>query len=325
MRYILISAIILVGAALAVVFIVIPAKNEISIHKDTAQFLEVRPPNTLTSDVPNIDADVRTSDVLKLIEIAPEVEIANLTLRTGETLIAELSEEPVKVLFNDKEVSAFPYQENFRAAIPLPLGTRTGTYTLRAEFEDNAPVEKIVYILAKEQQIIILPPPPKLGMTDKQIVQNLSVSNTDLRKLVAEIEEVTRFAEPFGLPVDEPAVISSPFGEIRKTGEEEIVHLGVDFDVPKGTAVGAINAGTVESSYLDSIYGNSVVIDHGRGIYSLYLHLDSRSVKTGEVAEKGQIIGFSGDSGFSSAPHLHLSVKINGVSVDPIQFISVFR
>ena len=101
--------------------------------------------------------------------------------------------------------------------------------------------------------------------------------------------------------------------------------MGVDFDVPKGTAVRAINDGTVKNAYLDSIYGNSVIVDHGRGIYSLYLHLDSMSVKSGDTIEKGETLGFAGSSGLSSAPHLHLSVKINGVSVDPIQFVSAFR
>ncbi|MFH0712346.1 MAG: M23 family metallopeptidase [Candidatus Jorgensenbacteria bacterium] len=311
MRLILISAVLLVGVALAVVFIVLPAKNEVSL-------VPPEPTASLSSPAP---------DILPEPEEEPPAtaEILNTKIQTGETLIVELSEKPNKILFDGKEISSFPYQESFRALIPFALGTKTGIHNLSAEFTTSPTIQKTIAILAKVQQIIVFPPPPELGMTDKQIVQNLSVSNTDLRKIVAEVEEITRFDKPFNLPVGEEFVISSPFGEIRKTGEEEIVHLGVDFDVPKGTAIHAINDGTVKNAYLDSIYGNSVIVDHGRGIYSLYLHLNSMSVESGDAIEKGETLGFAGSSGLSSAPHLHLSVKINGVSIDPIQFIETFK
>lgn len=256
---------------------------------------------------------------------APEMEILNPSFSTGETLIVQFNEAPGKVAFDGKEFTPFPYQEDFRAIIPVALGSKTGIYDLTAEFANGATIEKTVSLFSKEQLVIVLPPPPKLGLTDKQIVQNLSTSNTDLKKIVAAVEEITRFSEPFGLPVRETSIISSPFGEIRKTGEQSIVHLGTDFDVPKGTPVYAINAGVVKNAYLDSIYGNSVIIDHGRGIYSLYLHLDSMSVKNGDAVQKGEVVGAAGDSGLASAPHLHLSLKVGGVSVDPIQFINTFK
>lgn len=262
---------------------------------------------------------------LSLEAQAATLEILNPALRTGEVLLLKFDEAPKGTNFNGKEIAIFPYQNSWRAVVPVALGTRGGTYKLIAEFANGRKTEKTVNVSAKSQKIINLPPPPKLGLTDKQIVKNLSISNTDLRKNVAEEAPITRFNSPFGLPLADNRRISSPFGELRQTGEESITHLGTDFDAAKGRAVAAINAGVVKNAYLDNIYGNSVIIDHGRGIYSLYLHLDKIKVKTGDSVKKGTLLGTVGDSGLANAPHLHLSIKINGVSVDPIQFVSVFR
>lgn len=287
--------------------------------------------NTTKEEIqpPKIGANANIMEVeppyIEAVVAKPEVKIINPTLQTGETLIVELSEEPAQAIFDSKEISLFPYQKNYRVLIPLPLGTKSGNYTLKTKFKDGTVIEKTITLQTKEQQIIVLPPPPKLGLTAKQIVQNLSVANMSLKEIVAEVENITRFNKPFGLPVDKNFIISSPFGEIRKTGEENIVHLGADFDVLKGTPVYAINDGVVKKAYLDQIYGNSIVIDHGRGIYSLYLHLDRMDVKTGAVVQKGALIGAAGDSGLANAPHLHLSLKINGVAVDPVQFIETFK
>ncbi len=311
MRLFLLSAAFII--ALFLVIVLVPPKKT-----------ELAPTSPLPSaSLPSPATDIPPEPETK--KPPATAEILNPTIQTGEALIIELSKKPLKVAFDGKEINAFPYQESFRAVIALALGTKTGNHNLQTEFENGALIEKTIFLLEKVQKIIVLPPPPKLGLSDKEIVQSLSISNTDLRKIVSEVEDTTYFSKPFGLPVGDEFLISSPFGEIRKTGEESIVHLGTDFDVPKGTPVMAVNSGAVKNAYVDSIYGNSVIVDHGRGIYSLYLHLDSMSVKTGDTIGKGKIVGLSGDSGLSNAPHLHLSVKINGVSVDPIQFIQTFK
>ncbi|MEK7195302.1 MAG: M23 family metallopeptidase [Patescibacteria group bacterium] len=259
------------------------------------------------------------------IGYAASVVVFNPAVRQGETLVMKFSEVPKSAVFNGKEIVVFPYQNDWRAIVPLPLSMKTGAYRLTAEFSGGTSFEKNTTVLKKPIKTITLPPPPKLGLTDKEIVQNLAVANSGVRKTVEEVKDATLFAAPFGLPLADNRKISSPFGEIRKTGEESITHLGTDFDAAKGRAVGAINAGTVKSAYFDSIYGNSVIIDHGRGIYSLYIHLNTMKVKAGDAVKKGTLVGTVGDSGLASAPHLHLSIKVGGVSVDPVQFVRVFK
>lgn len=256
--------------------------------------------------------------------VAAEMSVLTPSLMPGQTLIATFTEKPAAVTFLDKTLEAFPYQTGWRVATPIPLSTKAGGYVLSATIGENV-LTSVVTVKPRRFTTINLPVPPKLNQTPQQLVQNLATTNTSINSVTKNITKTTRFTQPFGLPLADNRKISSPFGEVRKTGEESITHLGTDFDVKKGTRIGAINAGTVSAAYLDPVYGNSVIIDHGYGIYSLYLHLDTMRVSKGATVKKGTFIGTVGDSGLASGPHLHLSIKVNGQSVDPIQFVSAFR
>ena len=245
-------------------------------------------------------------------------------LMPGQTLVASFSTEPDSASFDGAPLIVFPYRDSWRAVTPLSLSARPGAHTLRAVIRGEA-ASAAVTVLARRDAMIDLPVPTKLAQTPKQLVRSLATTNTSINSAVTAVGTTILFATPFGLPLADNRRISSPFGEVRKTGEERIVHLGTDFSARRGAPVGAINAGTAIAAYADPTYGNSVIIDHGRGIYSLYLHLDSIVVARGESVRKGSLIGTVGDSGMASGVHLHLSVKIRGQSVDPIQFVSAFR
>jgi murein DD-endopeptidase MepM/ murein hydrolase activator NlpD len=101
-------------------------------------------------------------------------------------------------------------------------------------------------------------------------------------------------------------------------------HDGIDIALPKGTAVIATGNGRVYSysnSNLEAGYGNYIEIDHGNGYLTRYSHLDKISVTWGQIIKQGQVIGLSGSSGGSVAPHLHYEVLRNGKNVDPIHYI----
>jgi murein DD-endopeptidase MepM/ murein hydrolase activator NlpD len=85
----------------------------------------------------------------------------------------------------------------------------------------------------------------------------------------------------------------------------------------------AANTGTVRLAK-DLFYsGNAVIIDHGTGIFTIYAHLDKFKVAAGQQIGKGQVVGLTGDTGRVSGPHLHWGVKVNGVAVNPLQFVEV--
>jgi len=102
-------------------------------------------------------------------------------------------------------------------------------------------------------------------------------------------------------------------------------HNGVDMTVPVGTPVRAAQSGTVRMVGRSRTSGNYVVLDHGHGVTTSYLHLDSQSVSRRDEVEAGQEIGKSGNTGMSTGPHLHFVVRVGGRSLDPARFKSIAK
>lgn len=121
--------------------------------------------------------------------------------------------------------------------------------------------------------------------------------------------------------------ITSPFGKIRKkrfVGKREIYfihHRGVDLRAATGTSVFAVESGVVRAAknFLGS--GNMVIIDHGQGFFSLYLHLFRIRVRKGESVGKGKLIASSGRSGSVEGPHLHFETALHGVKINPMDLL----
>jgi murein DD-endopeptidase MepM/ murein hydrolase activator NlpD len=95
------------------------------------------------------------------------------------------------------------------------------------------------------------------------------------------------------------------------------IHAGVDYGVPKGTRVGACAAGRVVLAGFRIVTGNSVVIEHLPGVYSLYYHLDSIALSEGESVAAGTFLGESGATGLATGPHLHWEIRVAGENADP--------
>lgn len=98
-------------------------------------------------------------------------------------------------------------------------------------------------------------------------------------------------------------------------------HAGMDFSAPTGTEIYATGKGkAVKVDYSSGGYGNRVIIDHGYGYQTLYAHMSSFAVKVGEEVQRGQVIGYVGNTGKSVGPHLHYEVHRNGEKVNPVFF-----
>ena len=112
---------------------------------------------------------------------------------------------------------------------------------------------------------------------------------------------------------------SSYFGEIREF--EVGGHKGNDYAAPAGTPTYAAAAGTVVMAGWSNSAGNWVVINHGNGLVTKYMHHSSLCVSAGQYVEKGQQIGYVGSTGQSTGPHLHFQVELNGVAVSPDSYM----
>jgi murein DD-endopeptidase MepM/ murein hydrolase activator NlpD len=120
------------------------------------------------------------------------------------------------------------------------------------------------------------------------------------------------------------AAISDVFGSQRIfNGKAQSPHQGLDFRVPTGTPVLAMNDGTVLLARPLYFEGNFVVIDHGQGLETLYLHLSEFKVKEGDAVKRGQEIGRSGGTGRATGPHLHVSVRWQGTYLDPARLVQL--
>lgn len=119
-----------------------------------------------------------------------------------------------------------------------------------------------------------------------------------------------------------PAVgpVSSDFG-LRFRGLLPEVHRGVDISVPAGTGVRPMAPGRVRFQGTMAGYGRVVWLDHGGGVLSIYAHLSEILVSTGEVVDRGRVIGRSGASGNATAPHLHFEVWRWGRPRDPVPLL----
>lgn len=146
----------------------------------------------------------------------------------------------------------------------------------------------------------------------KQIEEGVEVKKDYLNRVTPKREWSGEFTAPA------EAEISDVFGAERVfNGKTQSTHFGLDFRVPSGTPVAAMNDGTVLLARPLYFEGNFVVLDHGQGLLTLYLHLSEFKVKEGDQVKRGQIIGLSGGTGRATGPHLHVAVRWQGTYLDP--------
>ena len=110
--------------------------------------------------------------------------------------------------------------------------------------------------------------------------------------------------------------ITSPFG--MRWGS---LHPGIDIGASSGTPIKAAASGVVLTAGYNGGYGNLVVLDNGNGIATAYAHQSQIAVSVGQTVSQGQVIGYVGSTGFSTGPHLHFEVRVNGSPVDPMGYL----
>lgn len=117
--------------------------------------------------------------------------------------------------------------------------------------------------------------------------------------------------------------VTSPFGwRIHPIFLTEKYHSGIDIAANSGTSIYASDGGTIQTAVYSSSYGNYVVVNHGNGYTTLYAHMSSMAVSVGQTVSQGEVIGYVGSTGWSTGPHLHFEISLNGSQIDPEPFFS---
>lgn len=161
---------------------------------------------------------------------------------------------------------------------------------------------------------------------DKAAVLTPDVVIAERERVVETWSQITPsvfWEQPFERPIDTDYPTTSPFGTRRTYSVADIgnFHAGQDFGAPEGTLITAPAPGVVVLAEPLAVRGNAVIIDHGRGAFTGYWHMSERKVEPGMWVDTGDVLGLVGNTGLSTGAHLHWELRINGVAVDPMQFI----
>jgi len=157
---------------------------------------------------------------------------------------------------------------------------------------------------------------------DKATLARVNQESNRLHKLWTVVTPAKLWTEPFRKPTN--GAFGSPFGLRRIfNGKPRSPHSGLDIRSPMGTPIHASNRGRVVEASNLFFTGNTVVIDHGLGLYTLYAHMSRIDVQPGQTVGRGQVIGLVGATGRVTGPHLHWGAKLVGARVDPVSLLGL--
>jgi murein DD-endopeptidase MepM/ murein hydrolase activator NlpD len=221
---------------------------------------------------------------------------------------------------SDRTVRLFPQKDgSLLGLMPVPATHAAGKFRITFAGPDDTAVQTIV--------TRVLPTHfASQNVSLASAIEALHSTPEEMAELMAFKQAVTdtRYWEDrFVAPVD--GCVTSPYGVKRlrngkPTGE---YHGGVDQRATSGEEIRAFAAGTVKFSHPFNVLGGAVGIDHGQGLETMYLHMSKIAVEAGARVDRGDVIGYAGSTGRSTGPHLHWVVYVNGVQVNPAQWVSL--
>lgn len=253
---------------------------------------------TIAKTLPNNDA------------VPGGIAIVNLNL-------PESHELPL-VTFNKKRILVKPINSLMHAVVGIPLNTKPGKYYIQLPdkkkkyaFTVNNKKYETQYLTVKNKR--------KVNPTKKdieRIIKEKKIIGAVFRKW----RPIKNVNTNFIIPVN--GRLSSPFGLRRFFNKQpRRPHSGLDIAAKEGTPILAPAAGIISNTGDYFFNGNSVFIDHGQGLITMYCHLNKITIKQGEKVNQGDVIGHVGMTGRVTGPHLHWSVNLNNARVDPTLFV----
>ncbi len=241
----------------------------------------------------------------------------------GGVAVIDLGSHAVapRAWYAGKRVMVVGDARQWQAVVGLNLDTPLGARELRVQIAAATTTQRFA-VRAKEYAT------QRITIKDQRKVQPLAQDLKRIRRESAEMRAAfTHWREDapqslqFSLPADGP--FSSPFGLRRFFNDlPRRPHSGLDIAAPAGTPVRAPAAGRVVAVGDYFFNGNTVMLDHGQGLITLYCHLQRIDVKKDQWLEHGETLGSVGSTGRATGPHLHWSVSLNNARIDPALFLT---
>ena len=210
----------------------------------------------------------------------------------------------------------------WEAVVGIPLSAEVGVHQLRVETANGKTYSRDFSVAAKDYAT------QHITLKNKRMVNPYAKDLERIRKekkvilnALATWSDNPNVQTRFILPVD--GELGSPFGLRRFfNGQPRRPHSGVDIAAPEGTLIRSPADGIVVNTGNYFFNGNSVFVDHGQGLVTMFCHLSDIDVKTGTVVKQGDVLGKVGMTGRVTGPHLHWSVSLNNTRVEPMLFMT---
>jgi len=222
-----------------------------------------------------------------------------------------------------EKAEVYEYGDNYISILPIDLYAATGDHDLSVTFnqgkDDEYKITRIFGIKSKTFKKQYLVVSESLNQSNRNDEANIEyVKIVKPARTISEPEKL--WEGEFIMPVS--GRLTTEFAQIRYVNKElsSSRHSGIDLAAPSGTPVQAPNDGKVTLAAPDLLStGNTIVIDHGMGLFTSYYHLNTMNVTVGQSVNKGDVIGTVGSTGFSTGAHLHYAVSICNTYVNPYQ------
>jgi len=237
----------------------------------------------------------------------------------GIAVIDLHSQEEMEVSFNNRKILQIKDKDNnYWAVIGIPLKQNLGEVSYQVNginkqflIKDKAYKEQYLTVKRKHSN----PPADQIKRIQKEsrLSKKVFTSFTNINK-------DSKF-NAFLLPSQGP--ISSPFGLKRFFNKQaRRPHSGIDIAAPRGADILAPAAGKIVLTGNFFFNGNSIFIDHGQGLITMYCHMDTLEVEQGKMVSAGELIGKVGSTGRATGPHLHWTVSLNNTRIEPLLFLA---
>ena len=199
---------------------------------------------------------------------------------------------------------------------------RTVLNEINSYEEDNANLKDYINNLINEKKSVKLNSNnSKSSTSNTNNTNNASTQESSSSSNSGSSETKANSSSGFMRPA--PGGVTDPFGpRVHPVTGKRSVHTGADLGASYGTPILASKSGTVVEAGWNTAYGNMVIIDHGDGTSTLYGHSSRLAVQAGQHVSQGQVIAYVGSTGYSTGPHLHFGIMINGEWVNPMNYIS---
>jgi murein DD-endopeptidase MepM/ murein hydrolase activator NlpD len=260
---------------------------------------------------------------------AIQIATAARSIRPGEVVVftatTSLPVAAMRTRAFDRDLATFQLDANrWQSLLGIDLDTRPGTYEVSFEGLSEGRTVTTTTVIAIAPRVFgrrVLAVDDAFVNPPEAVVARIMREAAELEHLWTQSEPRRLWSDGFVRPVPGPA--NSAFGTRSVfNGQARQPHGGADFLSPAGTSVHAPNGGRVVLAHDLYFTGNTVVIDHGLGVFSLLAHLSVVNVHQGDIVARGETIGEVGATGRVTGPHLHWAVRINGARVDPLAVLA---